>query len=124
MFRYKPISAFTVQHKSKHITEHNSFTHHSCSLSLCVSLSVSLSVSCQRTILPHGSTFLMVQLFSEMTNPSIGWLVVLEFNATLTAKVISWQSVMHMYFLAFSHQYEHNFLSKATNYFSHMLQQR
>ena len=34
-----------------------------------------------------------------------GWLVVLWFNATLTAKVISWQSVTHMCFLAFSHQY-------------------
>ena len=34
-----------------------------------------------------------------------GWLVVLEFNATLTAKVISWRSVTHMCFLAFSHQY-------------------
>ena len=34
-----------------------------------------------------------------------GWLVVLGFNATLTAKVISWQSVTHMCFLAFSHQY-------------------
>ena len=32
-------------------------------------------------------------------------LVVLEFNATLTAKVISWRSVTHMCFLAFSHQY-------------------
>ena len=35
----------------------------------------------------------------------LGWLVVLRFHATLTAKVISWRSVMHMYFLAFSHQY-------------------
>ena len=35
----------------------------------------------------------------------IGWLVVLTFNATLTAKVISWWSVKHMGFLAFSHQY-------------------
>ena len=35
----------------------------------------------------------------------VGWLVVLEFNATLTAKVISWRSVTHMCFLAFSHQY-------------------
>ena len=33
------------------------------------------------------------------------WLVVLGFNATLTAKVISWRSVTHMCFLAFSHQY-------------------
>ena len=32
-------------------------------------------------------------------------MVVLGFNATLTAKVISWRSVMHMCFLAFSHQY-------------------
>ena len=37
------------------------------------------------------------------------WLVVLGFNATLTAKVISWQSVTHMCFLVFSHQYLHNF---------------
>ena len=32
-------------------------------------------------------------------------LVVLGFNATLTAKVISWRLVTHMCFLAFSHQY-------------------
>ena len=50
------------------------------------------------------------------------WL--LRFNTTLIAKVRSWQSVMHMYFLAFSHQYQHKYLSKATDYFSHMLQQR
>ena len=31
--------------------------------------------------------------------------VVLGFNTTLTAKVISWRSVTHMCFLAFSHQY-------------------
>ena len=35
----------------------------------------------------------------------VGWLVVLRFNATLTAKVISWWSVTHTCFLAFSHQY-------------------
>ena len=35
----------------------------------------------------------------------ICWLVVLRFNATLTAKVISWRAVTHMCFLAFSHQY-------------------
>ena len=28
---------------------------------------------------------------------SVGWLVVLRFNATLTAKVISWRSVTHMF---------------------------
>ena len=36
---------------------------------------------------------------------SANWLVVLRFNATLTAKVISWRSVTHMCFLVFSHQY-------------------
>ena len=36
---------------------------------------------------------------------TLGWLVVLRFNTTLTAKVISWRSVTHMCFLAFSHQY-------------------
>ena len=36
------------------------------------------------------------------------WLVLLGFNATLTAKAKSWRSVTHMCFLAFSHQYEHN----------------
>ena len=51
-----------------------------------------------------------------------GCLVILRFNATLTAKVISWQSVTLMCFLDFSHQYYHNFLCKATNYFSNMLQ--
>ena len=35
----------------------------------------------------------------------VGWLVVLGFNTFLTAKVISWLSVTHMSFLAFSHQY-------------------
>ena len=39
----------------------------------------------------------------------IGKLVVLGFNATLTAKVISWRSVMHTCFLAFSHRCQHNF---------------
>ena len=49
----------------------------------------------------------------------ISWLVVSRFNATLTAKVISLGSETHICFLAFSHK----FLSKATKYFSHMLQQ-
>ena len=36
----------------------------------------------------------------------LGWLVgCIGFNATLTAEVISWRSVTHMCFLAFSHQY-------------------
>ena len=47
------------------------------------------------------------------------WLVVLGFNATLTAKVISWRSV------TLSHTSTNTtFLPKATDYFSHMLLQR
>ena len=41
----------------------------------------------------------------ELEVDLVGCLVVLGFNATLTAKVISWRSVTHMCFLAFSHQY-------------------
>ena len=33
----------------------------------------------------------------------VGWLVVSGFNATLTAKVISWWSVMHIYVSWLSH---------------------
>ena len=47
----------------------------------------------------------------------VGWLVVLGFNTTLTAKVISWRSVMHVCFLAFSHQYQHNFSFQSTTSF-------
>ena len=50
-------------------------------------------------------------------------MIVLAFNATLTAKVIQRRSVTQICFLAFLHQYEYNFLSKATDYFSHMLQE-
>ena len=46
---------------------------------------------------------------SNLANIQIGWLLVLGFNATLTAKVISWRSVTQLCFLAFSHQYEHEF---------------
>ena len=51
----------------------------------------------------------IVYVHNKETND--GWLVVLGFNATLTAKVQSWWSVMHMCFLAFSKQHKHNFLS-------------
>ena len=44
-------------------------------------------------------------LTSQSRDLTIGWLVVLGFNATLTVKVISWRSVTHLCFLAFSHQY-------------------
>ena len=47
----------------------------------------------------------------------VSLLVVLGFN-TITAKVISWRSLTHMCFLAFSHSTNTTFLSKATNYFS------
>ena len=41
---------------------------------------------------------------TNATKTLVGWLIILGFNATLTAKVISWRSVTHMCFLAFSHQ--------------------
>ena len=45
--------------------------------------------------------------WTGLADSRIGWLVVLGFNATLTAKVISWQSVPHiMCFLAFSQRWE------------------
>ena len=40
-------------------------------------------------------------------------MVVLGFNATLIAKVISWRLGTHMCFLAFSQQYKHNFSFKS-----------
>ena len=40
-----------------------------------------------------------------------GWLVVLGFKVTLKAKVITWRSVTHMCFLAFSHRSSPIFLS-------------
>ena len=55
----------------------------------------------------------------------VGWLVVLGFNATLTAKVISWRSVTHVGVSWLSHTSTNTtFLSKATDYFSHILLQR
>ena len=57
--------------------------------------------------------------------PLIGWLVVLGFNATSTAKVILWRSVTHICVSWLSHTSTNTtFLSKATDYFSHMLLQR
>ena len=38
-------------------------------------------------------------------NTTNSWLVVLRFNATIIAKVISWRSVTHMRFLVFSQPY-------------------
>ena len=57
--------------------------------------------------------------------PLIGWLVVLGFNATSTAKVILWRSVTHICVSWLSHTSTNTtFLFKATDYFSHMLLQR
>ena len=45
--------------------------------------------------------FYLSQNYSKLPRQTIRLLVVLAFNATLTAKVISWRSVTHMCFLAF-----------------------
>ena len=56
------------------------------------------------------SDFTIIRIVAvEIIVMKVGWLVVLGFNATLTTKVISWRSMTHMCFLAFSHQYLHNF---------------
>ena len=52
--------------------------------------------------------FLSLNVFQKpfsSESKKVGQLVVLGFNATSTAMVISWRSVTHMCFLAFSHQY-------------------
>ena len=51
----------------------------------------------------------MEETYKTLGFREFGWLVVSGFNATLTAKVISWRSMTHMCFLAFSHLYSHNF---------------
>ena len=53
-------------------------------------------------LFPQRFSILLSLLFSFFNSIYLtsGW-----FNATLTAKVISWRSVTHMCFLAFSHQY-------------------
>ena len=43
----------------------------------------------------------------------INWLVIFGFNATLTARIISWQSMTHICFLVFSHQYNSPFFRKS-----------
>ena len=49
----------------------------------------------------QNSRFIHIDEFAEDIH-ILSWLVVLGFHATLTAKVISWQSETHMCFLAFS----------------------
>ena len=53
----------------------------------------------------HLILYHIIPTFNNPAEEGFGWLVVLGFNATLTAKVISWRSVTHMCFLAYSHQY-------------------
>ena len=60
-------------------------------------------------IIPHVTGCVYSVILCKKNWTLYGWLVVLGFNATLTAKVISWRSVTHMCFLAFPHQYYHNF---------------
>ena len=55
--------------------------------------------------LPFDSFYNMEDMAQTKSGWTDGWLVVLAFNATLTAKVISWRSMTHMCFLAFSHHY-------------------
>ena len=47
----------------------------------------------------------VVKRQAHLAKGLVGWMAVLGFNATLKARVISWRSVKHMCFLAFSHQY-------------------
>ena len=61
------------------------------------------------TIVKSNEAYMMTSLKLGRKHRKIGWLVVFGFNTTLTAKVISWWSVTHTCFLAFSHQYRHNF---------------
>ena len=74
----------------------------------------------------HGSILLYLTISNRIekvkgiSNKNDDLLVVLGFNATLTAKVVSWQLVMNMCFLAFSHQYYNNFSFKShRQLFSH-----
>ena len=60
---------------------------------------------CTRRLESFEASATELSLPLNLPRIEVGWLVVLEFNATLTAKVISWRSVPHMCFLAFSHQY-------------------
>ena len=61
---------------------------------------------------------------SKFLSAMISWLVLLGFNATLTAKVILWRTVTHMFPGFLTPVLTQFFLSKATDYFSHMLLQR
>ena len=97
---------------------------HTCSaVWSCSTPSAVLSLGfCQRD--PHP---IPVKQWLCLCNPLqdyIGLLIVLGFKATLTAKVIPWRSVTHMCFLLSHTSTNTTFLSKATDYCSHMLLQR
>ena len=67
---------------------------------------LSIVILSKRTTKTKELSFLIntMTLIEERRNRE-SLLVVLGFKATLIAKVISWRSVTHMCFLAFSHQY-------------------
>ena len=71
-----------------------------------------LTINEENTPCPSSSNIFLLTLILLV------WLVsCFGNNTTLTAKVISSRSVTHMCYLAFSHQYRHNSLSKATTTF-------
>ena len=92
-----------------------------CSISLLKTLWGKRKIGCDGQFLLFPQCFqpfqnyslkiILYKLFQFESLKFVVWerLVALGFNATLTAKVISWRSVTHMSFLAFSHQYQHNF---------------
>ena len=65
----------------------------------------------KRYLLPIFS-HLRIVICTYLNVDRVGWLVVLGFYATLTAKVISWRSVTHMCFLAFSQVFAQLFFPK------------
>ena len=76
-----------------------------CTLTLWPSLW--LQVTQIRTHLRFIKTNLVISFLVHWA--IFGWLVELGLNAILTPKVISWRSVTHMCFLAFSNQHVYNF---------------
>ena len=86
--------------------------------------------NCSHNLISSKTMVAMATKWNFLSNSvkffSLGWWVILGFNATLTARVISLWSVTHMCFSGFLTRVltQLFFLSKATDYFSHMLLQR
>ena len=70
-------------------------------LSVCLSRYIMFFFQCQNKAQDFGKPVSDYVFLSVQNCCDLSWLAVLGFNATLTAKVISWRSVTHMYFLAF-----------------------